>query len=192
MVGVFAQPELTSGAAVAADDLAAAADASLSALEQVAVGIADLVVDAAELDERAQALGRRELELREAEQELERRELVLGHAQLLVEERARELEAKAARLHWRWLLRAWRWRPPAAGRTFRACDFLFVPTPDGYVVLEQEGLALRPGAILTGVIDSDARFAVTKIAPWEFDGRWCAYLQQISQPNEERGTDGID
>jgi hypothetical protein len=192
MVGVLAQPELRSGAAIAADDLAAAADASLSALEQVAIGLADLVVDAAELDERARAVVRRELELRNAERELGERELVLGHAQLLVEERTRELQAKAARLHWRWLLRAWRWRPPPAGREFRACDFLFVPTADGYVLLEQEGVALRPGAILTGLIDSDVRFVVTKIAPWEFDGRWCAYLQQISQPNEERGIDGID
>jgi hypothetical protein len=192
MVGVFAQPELRSDAALAAGDLEAAVGASVSALEQVAIELADLVVDAAELDERAQAIARRQLELREAEQELERRELVLGHAQLLLEERAREVEAKASRLSWRWLVRAWRWRPPPVGRTFRACDFLFVPTPDGYVVLEQQGLALRSGAILTGLIDSDVRFVVTKIAPWEFDGRWCAYLQQITQPTEERGIDGID
>jgi hypothetical protein len=191
MVGVFAQPELKS-APIAPVDLAVAADVSLSAIEQMAIGLADLVVDAAELDERAQAIVRREHELREIEQELEQRELVLGHAQLLVEERAREVEEKSARLSWRWLLRAWRWRPPPAGQTYRTCDFLFVPTPDGYVLLEQEGLALRPGAILTGLIDSDVRFAVTKVAPWEFDGRWCAYLQQISQPTEERGIDGID
>jgi hypothetical protein len=192
MVGVFAQPEVISGAAIAAADLAAAADASLSALEQEAIGLADLVVVAAELDERVLAIASRELELREVERKLEQRELVLGHAQLLVEERTRELNARASRLHWRWLLRAWRWRPPPAGRTFRACDFLFVPSPDGYVLLEQEGMALRPGAVLTGLIDSDVRFVVTKIAPWEFDGRWCAYLQQISQPTEERGIDGID
>lgn len=192
MAGVFAQQEVGSDAAVAAGDLAAAADDSLSALRSVAIGIADLVVDAAELDERADAIARREREVAEAEQALEWRAFVLEHEQRIVEERAREIEEKAGRMHWRWLLRAWRWRPPIASRSFRVCEFLFVPTPGGYALLEQEGIALRPGAILTGLTGSDARFQVTKIAQWDFDGRWCAYVQQTSQPNEERGIDGID
>lgn len=192
MAGVIAQHDVGSDAAVAAGGLEVAAEASLSALRHVAIGLADLVVDAAELDERVQSLARRERELAEAEQKLEWRELVLEHEQRLVEERARAVEEKASRLHWRWLLRAWRWRPPTASRSFRVCEFLFVPTPGGYALLEQEGIALRPGAIVTGLIGSDARFQVTKIAQWDFDGRWCAYMQQISQPHEERGIDGID
>jgi len=192
MAGVFAQQEVGSDGAVAAGDLAAAVDDSLSALRRVAFGLADLVVDAAELDERADAIARREREVAEAEQALEWRALVLQHEQRLVEERARQVEERASRLYWRWLLRAWRWRPPIASRSFLVCEFLFVPTPDGYALLEQEGVAVRPGAILTGLTGSDSRFQVTKIAQWDFDGRWCAYVQQISQPNEERGIDGID
>jgi hypothetical protein len=186
MAGVFAQQEL------AAVDLAAALDDSLIDLRSVAIGLADLVADAVELDERADAIARREREVAEAEQALDWRAFVLEHEQRLVEERARQVDERASRLHWRWLLRVWRWRPPIAGRAFRICEFLFVPTPGGYSLLEQEGVALRPGAILTGLTGSDARFQVTKIAQWDFDGRWCAYVQQISQPNEERGIDGID
>jgi hypothetical protein len=186
MAGVFTHQE------VAAVDLTAEADDALVALRSVSLRLADLVSDAVELDDRADAIERRERELAEARQALDWRELVLEHEQRLVEERARKVDERANRLHWRWLMGIWRWRPPIASRAFRVCEFLFVPTPAGYVLLEQEGVALRPGAILTGLTGSDARFQVTKIAQWDLDGRWCAYMQQISQPNEERGIDGVD
>jgi hypothetical protein len=213
MTGVFAQQELSS--AVSGGDVGIAGDAALAALRRTAVELADLVVDAAELDERVDALARREHELSEKEREFEsarrlyvdaaealarrERELmaerdelqagqgVLDQARRAVEAREREVEAKAGRLHWRWLLRAWRWRPAPAGRALRMCELLLVPTPAGYVLLEQSGVALKVGSTLSVLIDAETRFVVTKIAPWHLDSRWCAYLQQASQPTEEGG-----
>lgn len=133
-------------------------------------------------------LARREAELAanveklEAELELlEQRQALLEEDQRGLDEHARVLEARESRLHWRWLLRAWKWRPPLPGRAARACDLLFVPSPDGYKLLEQDGVALQPGAKLTGLLDETTSFVVSKIAPWPFDGRWCAYLQQTNQ-----------
>jgi hypothetical protein len=133
--------------------------------------------------EHERALAVRELELER--ESLQRARALLEQAQRDVEARERALEEKAARLRWRWLLRAWRWRPPVLGHAFRVCEFLLVSTPAGYVLLEQGGVAVRRGSILTGLLGRDTSFVVTNIAPWQFDGRWCAYLQQINQPTEE-------
>jgi hypothetical protein len=86
-------------------------------------------------------------------------------------------EARFAR-RWRWLLRAWSWRPPPAGSKTRMCELLLVPSSDGYKMLEQEGVALRNGARLTGLLAEEGAFVVSKIARLPFDGRWCAYLEQ--------------
>ena len=59
----------------------------------------------------------------------------------------------------------------------RRCDLLFVPAAAGYTLLEQRGLALEVGARVTGLLDAEQVFVVSKIAPWAFDDRWCAYLQ---------------
>lgn len=137
------------------------------------------------LARREQALAVAVRELAQERESLQQARALLEHTQRDVEARARELEEKAARLRWRWLLRAWRWRPPLMGNAFRVCEFLFVPTPAGYVLLEQGGIAVQRGAILTGLLGRDMSFVVTKIAPWQLDGRWCAYLQQTNQPTEE-------
>jgi prefoldin subunit 5 len=186
-----------------------AAAASLRSLRRAAIRLTDLAVEATELDERVQALaeGEREVERskrdlaravaanEDAAADLARRESELAAAlekldaelELLerrtrsVDERARALDARESRLHWRWLLKAWAWRPPLPGRAARVCDLLFVPSSDGYKLIEQDGVALQPGATLTGLLDETASFVVSKIAPWPFDGRWCAYLQQTNQ-----------
>ena len=138
-------------------------------------------------------LERREAELAEDAQRvqgevelLERRKALLERVERELDERARVLEARESRLHWRWLWKAWKWRPPLPGRGARVCDFLFVPSPDGYKLIEQDGVALQPGAKLTGLLSETASFVVSKIAPLPFDGRWCAYLQQT---NSRRGAD---
>jgi hypothetical protein len=77
------------------------------------------------------------------------------------------------------LRRAWHRRPRLAGAKAQVCDLLFLPTSQGYALLRQEGLALRRGARLT-LAPEGPSFVVSKVAPWPFDGRWCAYLQQES------------
>jgi hypothetical protein len=108
---------------------------------------------------------------------LDRREAVLEERRQELTEREQALEQRAARLHWRWLVRVWQWRPPMANRKTRNCELLFVPSPDGYKLVEQAGLALAPDAQLTGLLDEHCTFTVSKIAQMPLDGRWCAYLQ---------------
>jgi hypothetical protein len=97
-----------------------------------------------------------------------------------LEDRARVLAQREARFasRWRWLLRAWSWRPPLADSKVRTCELLLVPSSDGYKLLEQEGVALRGGSRLTGLLAEEGAFLVSKIARVPFDGRWCAYLEQ--------------
>jgi chromosome segregation ATPase len=154
----------------------------------------DLVRAGRELDEAvaenavtAADLARREADLQSAREQMQMRTNQLSREQEIVEEaraqleeRADELDRREARFasRWRWLLRAWRWRPPLPGGKARLCELLFVPSSDGYKLLEQEGVALRRGATITGLLAEERTFVVRKIAPWSFDGRWCAYLQQ--------------
>ena len=167
---------------------------ALAAAEQEAERIRSELVHAVAANEEATAeLARRGAEvaenakrLREELELLEQRQALLGGIAGELDERARVLEARESRLHWRWLWRAWTWRPPLPGRAARVCDLLFVPSPDGYKLIEQDGVALQPGAKLTGLLDETASFVVLKIAPLPFDGRWCAYLQQT---NSRRGAD---
>ncbi len=74
--------------------------------------------------------------------------------------------------------RGWRQRSPRLGEgSGQACDLLFLPTSEGYELLHEDGLALRRGARLV-LSPGGPTFSVSKIAPWPFDGRRCAYLQQ--------------
>jgi hypothetical protein len=93
-------------------------------------------------------------------------------------ERQRDFERRASRLHWRWLLRAWRWRPPSPRHDARICELLFVPSADGYKLLQQDGLALEQDATVRGLLGEQMTYVVTKVTQWPFDGRWCAYLQR--------------
>jgi len=93
-------------------------------------------------------------------------------------EQEREFERRTSRLHWRWLLRAWQWRPRSPSRGARICELLFVPSSDGYKLLQQDGVALEQDATVRGLLGEQMTYVVTKIAPWPFDGRWCAYLQR--------------
>jgi hypothetical protein len=109
---------------------------------------------------------------------LARCEAVLAEDRQDLSEQARVLEERAGRFGWRWLVRAWRWRPPLPSRKARTCEVLFVPAPDGYKLLEQEGLALAPDARVSGLLDERRTFTVMRIAQLPFDGRWCAYLHE--------------
>ena len=243
-----------------ADEIAAAAEGSLSALRQSATDLAGLTDQAAELEERmlalsrserklaerearaaletralnaqielsrdvaaeaeaqrqglarsrreldqavaenartAAALARREVDLRSEHEQmlisadvLSRERALLEDARAELEDRTRELALREARFvsRWRWLLRAWSWRPPLPGGKARLCELLLVPSSDGYKLLEQDGVALRPGSTLTGLLAEERTFVVSKIAPWAFDGRWCAYLQQQPSPTEKGVT----
>jgi hypothetical protein len=118
-----------------------------------------------ELAEKARAHAVLAAELSAREQELERR--------------LDDLERREARFarRWRWLLRVLSMRPWGRAEA-RPCELLMLPSPDGYRLLEQEGMALRKGATVSGLLAEERTFVVTKIAPWGFDGRWCAYLQE--------------
>jgi len=144
-------------------------------LEQAAAGNA---AEAARLRELDEALGAERAALQMRGELLNRREAVLEEGRKELADQARALEERAARFHWRWLIRAWSWRPLLPGGKARVCELLFVPSPDGYRLLEQGGLALTPTAQLTGLVDEHRTYTVTKIAQMPFDGRWCAYLQQ--------------
>ena len=158
---------------LASTALAEAEAAHSAAAFELARRETDLAGDIDALQLRAERLDEQQARLVEADSELHARE--------------RELEAQARRLHWRWLLRMWRWRPPLAGRDARVCELLFVPCTDGYRLLEQEGVALQRGAKLCGLLGERNCYVVTKIAPWQLDGRWCAYLQQ-DEPTDSKGA----
>lgn len=144
-----------------------AADAEpLAELQRSAPGLSGLVRRAEAADERLRQLDARERELAAAEAALEERTQELA-------ERERRFSSR-----WAWLLRALRPPRPRLHREARVCQFLLAPSPHGYVLLPQDGLALKRGATLTGLLGEERSFVVTKIAPWAFDGRWCAYLQE--------------
>jgi hypothetical protein len=161
-----------------APEIARAAEESISALQ----------AQAAQLERWIETLGRRERELiaREERAAVERDVLEAQLEEL--EERTRSLEQREARFatRWSWLLRAWSWRPPLPGRRAQLCDLLLVPSGEGYKLLEQEGVALRDGSRLTGLLGDERTFLVTRIAQLPFDGRWCAYLQQ-EPPHTTKG-----
>jgi FtsZ-binding cell division protein ZapB len=156
----------------------AAATGMVDALASAEARIGALVAEAAALDERAAALALAEAEIAVARAELERREERVEEAQRALDEQTRELEGRAARMRWRWLVRAWRWRPPRPHGSARTCALFFVPSPGGYKLLEHDGVAVTPSARISGLLGEDRRYVVTKLAPWPFDDRWCAYLQE--------------
>lgn len=142
-----------------------------------------------------------ELAARAADRASAEERLRLGAAELRVEQERQEMQwsrlrEEAAQLsdresqylsRWRWLQRSWRQRPLRPAKGARVCDLLFVPTSAGYKLLAQDGLALVPGATLTGLLGEERRFVVAKIALWPFDGQWCAYLQQETTTWQEEG-----
>jgi hypothetical protein len=198
--------------------LEATAAAATRALISAGARIADLAVEATELDERAVALVLAEAELERVragltdfaastaraavEVERRRRELdaerdqvrtlaeTLARREELLDEAQRALDERATRMHWRWLVRAWQWRPPRPHDSARVCALFFVPSPDGYKLLEHEGLAVAPLARISGLLDERRRYIVTKIAPWPLDERWCAYLQEDHTAGGETEDDG--
>jgi hypothetical protein len=190
--------------------LGAAAAELLRALRGGAERVDRLLAEAEVLGQRACALaeGERALVDREAKaseqrtqldadaSELAGREADVAFAQERQELQWSRLREEAAQLsaresqfmsRWRWLRRSWRQRPLRPAEDARACDLLFVPTSEGYKLLAQDGLALVPGATLTGLLGEERCFVVAKIAPWPFDGRWCAYLQQEATTWQEEG-----
>jgi acyl transferase domain-containing protein len=129
---------------------------------------------AVELDEREQQLGEQQARVRLASDSVWRRE----------EELKRQASAVAAREtafahRWRWLIRSWRRRPLCVPQ-MRVCDALFVPTPQGYRLLDLRGVAVAPGAVLSGLLGDDRDFVAVKIAPLPFADGWCAYLDDAS------------
>jgi hypothetical protein len=165
------------------DALAAALPARRAELEgqrnQLELAAAANRAETTRLRELEAALKTEQAALQMRDELLARREAVLEERRQELAERERTFEQRAARLHWRWLVRAWQWRPPAPSRKPRSCELLFVPSPDGYKLIEQAGIALAPNARLGGLLDEHRTFTVTKIVQMPFDGRWCAYLQQV-------------
>jgi hypothetical protein len=132
---------------------------------------------AAELVEGERALAQQRVAVEEQGEHVAAREaLVVGlEAELL--DQAQAFEARAERFHWRWFLRAWAWCPRIRSSNARVCELFFVPTPRGYKLLEQTGVALTPDARIRGLLNDGTVYAVTKVAQLPFDGRWCAYLE---------------
>jgi hypothetical protein len=157
-----------------------------------------LAAEQARLDEEALALAARTTELAEREAAVADVDARIAARQLALKIKEERLETEAVRLRaerdalerrearfavrWRWLIRTWRRRPRKS--SLRACDLLFVPTAEGYRLLAQQGIALAPGSIVRGLVGEHRSFVVSKIAPWPFDGQWCAYLQEHESPEE--------
>lgn len=139
----------------------------------------------AEIERREDELQTAMVELRSQFEHVERQQRLveltrheLAEQARLIAEQEREIEQRASRLHWRWLIRAWQWRPRLPGQGARVCELLFVPSPRGYRLLEQHGVALEREATLSGLLDEEMTYVVAKMAPWPLDGRWCAYLER--------------
>jgi hypothetical protein len=135
------------------------------------------VARAAELGEGERALVQQRAALTEQQSIVASREALLGqlHEELLMQ--ARTLEERAQHFYWRWFLRVWEWRPRLPGANARVCELFFVPSPSGYKLLEQTGVAVTPRARVRGLLDEDTTYVVTKLGQLPFDGRWCAYLE---------------
>jgi chromosome segregation ATPase len=147
----------------------------------------------AELTATAEQQRLDELDLQRRLHEIDRREREHGealvqHAQAVdavrrVQDRLDKLAIDVSREHvvsasvLQRVRSAWDRRREAGSSSAEPCDLLFLPTPEGYTLLRQEGLALRRGARLTLAVDGPT-FVVTKISRWPFDDRCCAYLQQ--------------
>ena len=133
----------------------------------------------AELARRERAAEDREHELATAAEAVRREQRQVGQRLQELDRRATELDLRERRFAQRWsrLIGSWWRRPRRLGAGARACELLFAPTPAGYELLPQEGLALARGARLRLPAQSGP-FLVSKVAPWPFDERWCAYLQQ--------------
>jgi hypothetical protein len=151
-------------------------------LEELIVRHGDAV---AEIERREDELQTAVLALRSQFEHVEQQQRLVEQARHELAERAqllaeqeREIEQRASRLHWRWLVRAWQWRPRLPGQGARVCELLFVPSPRGYRLLEQRGVALEREATLSGLLGEEMTYVVAKMAPWPLDGRWCAYLEQ--------------
>lgn len=181
------------------ENLALEADRLEAVAAETEEELRELARERRELAERADELARERTALQSeservaaAAEELRVQKQTVDGARATLEHRVRALDAREAAFasRWRWLLRAWSWRPHRpGGPTTRTCEFLFVATSDGYRLLEQEGVALRKGSRLTGLLAEEHVFVVTKIAPWSFDGRWCAYVQQEGQQaNRKEGS----
>jgi hypothetical protein len=180
------------GEAAKLDERAAALAEREGELQALAAALAEeqirLIARATELGEAERAAERLSAALAEQQSIVAAREAVVAELQEEVLEQARALEKRAARFHWRWFLRVWAWRPRLGGAGARVCELFFVPSPSGYRLLEQTGVAVSRNARITGLLDERATYVVTKLAQLPFDGRWCAYLEI----DELRGGDGND
>lgn len=135
------------------------------------------IARAAELDEGERALARRHAALTEQESIVASREALVVELQEELLDQARAFDERAQRFHWRWFLRVWAWRPRLRGPNARTCELFFAPSPGGYKLLEQTGVAVTPQARISGLLDEHTIYRVTKFGQLPFDGRWCAYLE---------------
>jgi chromosome segregation ATPase len=163
------------------DERAAAVVEREGELEGLAATLAEerarQLARAAELDERERSVARQQVEVEEQGAIVASREALVAEMQEELLEQARALQERAQRFRWRWFLRAWAWRPRVGGATPRVCELFLVPSSSGYKLLEQTGVAVAPNARISGLLDEDASYVVTKVAQLPFDGRWCAYLE---------------
>ncbi len=141
-------------------------------------------VHAAELEEREEALTAEEARLAASAESLAAEAVRLEAESVRLSEQAEQLGQREDRFarRWRWLVRSWRRRRRRPG-ALQVCDVLFAPTAGGYRLLPQQGLALAPGSLLTGLAGEERSFVVSKISVRPFEGRTCAYLQDVS-PSE--------
>jgi hypothetical protein len=140
-----------------------------------------LTAKSTELDERETILDADKAELDQRMQWLADEQAWLTTEMTKLAEQTEQLEEQRAGYlrRWGWLARSWRQRPWPS--PLRPCDRFFVPTPDGYKLLPQAGIGVVPGAVLTGLLEEERTYVVTRIAPWPFDDQWCAYLAEHEQ-----------
>jgi hypothetical protein len=165
-------------------------DGQLSVREGALAQRQELIeIEASTVGAQLAELEERELQIAGERSLLDLRASSVSVAESKLEDEAARLVDEAARLddreeqfagRWGWLVRSWR-LPVGRGGSFRRVDLLFIPTVDGYRLLNQQGLGLENGAILSGLIGEERSYVVTKIAPFPFDDRWCAYLQEYDQ-----------
>jgi septal ring factor EnvC (AmiA/AmiB activator) len=155
-----------------------------------------LVAARRDLDREAESVAVQQAEVQEREEQLERREAQLRLASSALDDERARLEAESARIahaedelamrerrfdnRWRWLVGCLSLVRIRRRSEVRPCDVLLVPTQDGYRLLGQSGLAVAPGAVLRGLVDTHRTFEVTRIAPVPFENRICAYLQETT------------
>lgn len=155
----------------------------LAGLRRTLDGEADsLAAQTAELHERENAVEGQQAELRRAWGEFREEEARLAAESERIARAEDQLALREERFlrRWRWLIGCLTSFRSLRRSSMQPCDVLFVPTKDGYRLLEQSRFGVAPGAVLQGLLGEERRFQVTKVAALPLENRVCGYLQEMS------------